>query len=232
MFNRFIVLFSITSLFFLGVAVGHYKYFPFNLLQSLRTKFSYSLQAPFSGSERFINHITLFDGIHGAYDVVFLGDSITSAGRWSELFPSEKVANRGIGGDTSEGILERIDQVIALTPSRVYLMFGINDIARGVSSYEIFSNYKIIISRLHDAGIQAIVQSTLLTNREDFNTDVHLLNELLLSYSKSKGIEFIDINVVLAPEGILINSYDGIHLNADAYLAWRNIIINTKKLTP
>mgnify|MGYP005914789273 CR=1 FL=1 len=46
--------------------------------------------------------------------------------------------------------------------------------------------------------------------------------------SRFKGIDFIDINSNLAPNGLLQNSYDGIHLNADAYLAWRDAIIKAK----
>ncbi|GHY03090.1 Lipase/acylhydrolase family protein [Vibrio cholerae] len=227
MFKRFSFSLLALILFSFGVAVGHYKFFPFSALQSIKTVFA-PAPAPFSQSERFINHVALFDGVHGSYDVVFLGDSITNAGRWSELFPLEKVANRGIGGDTSEGILKRVDQVIALNPVSVYLMFGINDIARGTENTEIFSNYKNIISKLQNSGIKVIVQSTLLTDRDDFNTKVNGLNTLLSDYSSQQGIDFIDINSVLAPDGLLLNSYDGIHLNADAYLAWRDAIIKAK----
>lgn len=227
MFKRFSFSLLALILFSFGVAVGHYKLFPFSALQSIKTVFA-PTQAPFSQSERFINHVALFDGIHGSYDVVFLGDSITNAGRWSELFPLEKVANRGIPGDTSEGILKRVDQVIALNPVRVYLMFGINDIVRGTENAEIFSNYKNIISKLQNSGIKVIVQSTLLTDRDDFNTKVNGLNTLLSDYSSQQGIDFIDINSNLAPDGLLQNSYDGIHLNADAYLAWRDAIIKAK----
>ncbi|MGR5165432.1 GDSL-type esterase/lipase family protein [Vibrio owensii] len=229
MFKRFSLPLLALILFSFGVAVGHYKFFPFSALQTIKAVLAPApAPAPFSQSDRFINHVALFDGVHGSYDVVFLGDSITNAGRWSELFPFEKVANRGISGDTSEGILKRVDQVIALNPARVYLMFGINDIARGTENTEIFSNYKNIISKLQNSGIKVIVQSTLLTDRDDFNTKVNGLNTLLSDHSSRQGVDFIDINHNLAPDGILQNSYDGIHLNADAYLAWRDAIIQAK----
>lgn len=228
MFKRFYLSLLALFLFSFGVAVGHYNFFPFSALQSIKAALVSPFLVPFSQSDRFIRHVALFDGIHGSYDVVFLGDSITSGGRWSELFPLEKVANRGIGGDTSEGILKRVDQVIALNPVRVYLMFGINDIIRGTENSEIFSNYKNIISKLQNSGIKVIVQSTLLTERDDFNTKVNALNILLSDYSFKQGIDFIDINSHLAPDGILQNSYDGIHLNADAYLVWREAITQVK----
>jgi hypothetical protein len=227
MFKRFVFSLLALILFSFGVAVGHYKFFPFSALQSIKTVFA-PAPAPFSQSDRFINHVALFDGVHGSYDVVFLGDSITNAGRWSELFPLEKVANRGIGGDTSEGILKRVDQVIDLNPASVYLMFGINDIARGTENSEIFSNYKNIIYKLQNSGIKVIVQSTLLTDKEHWNTQVNGLNALLSDFSSKQGIDFIDINASLAPDGVLQNSYDGVHLNADAYLVWRDAIIQAK----
>ena len=37
--------------------------------------------------------------------VIMLGNSITASCNWSELFGVDNVINRGIGGDTTEGIL-------------------------------------------------------------------------------------------------------------------------------
>src|SRR5208283_263374 len=65
--------------------------------------------------------------------VVFLGDSITQG--WTALakvFPDFKVVNRGIGGDTTRGILYRLNaDVLALKPAAVVLLIGINDIGLG-----------------------------------------------------------------------------------------------------
>ena len=62
--------------------------------------------------------------------VVFLGDSITQG--WNSLakvFPDFKVVNRGIGGDTTRGVLYRLNaDVLALKPTAVVLLIGINDI--------------------------------------------------------------------------------------------------------
>src|ERR1022692_2171298 len=60
--------------------------------------------------------------------VVFLGDSITAAFEWGESFAgSTPVLNRGIGGDTTLGVLERIADVSRLNPVAVFLMIGTND---------------------------------------------------------------------------------------------------------
>ncbi|HWA97307.1 MAG TPA: GDSL-type esterase/lipase family protein, partial [Pirellulales bacterium] len=67
--------------------------------------------------------------------VVFLGDSITQG--WGPdfkgKFPGMKLANRGIGGDTTRGMLIRLDEdVLALNPAAIVLLMGTNDIEVGI----------------------------------------------------------------------------------------------------
>jgi lysophospholipase L1-like esterase len=65
--------------------------------------------------------------------VVFLGDSITQG--WNGLaqaFPDLKVANRGIGGDTTRGVWYRLrGDVLDLDPAAVVLLIGTNDLGNG-----------------------------------------------------------------------------------------------------
>ena len=72
--------------------------------------------------------------------LVFLGDSITDDGNWDKLFPNLSAENRGIGGDSTLGLLNRLDQIIALQPSQIFLMIGamvfilmMSDISFGVN---------------------------------------------------------------------------------------------------
>ncbi|MCK5845773.1 MAG: hypothetical protein KAG97_13755, partial [Victivallales bacterium] len=64
-------------------------------------------------------------------EICFLGDSITDGCEWRELTGIETVTNRGIGGDTSWGLLARIDEVTEGKPAKVFLMIGTNDLAWG-----------------------------------------------------------------------------------------------------
>ena len=63
--------------------------------------------------------------------VVFLGDSITQGwgADFKKSFDGMKLANRGIGGDTTRGMLLRLQEdVLALNPKAVVLLMGTNDI--------------------------------------------------------------------------------------------------------
>ena len=48
---------------------------------------------------------------HSPKDIVFLGNSITFWAEWQELLGNKHIRNRGIPGDTSYGILGRLDEV-------------------------------------------------------------------------------------------------------------------------
>ena len=59
------------------------------------------------------------------WDIVLLGDRLTEGGEWSEYFPDTQaklnkkggaIRNRGIVGDTAEGIYDRLDQIIPGKP--------------------------------------------------------------------------------------------------------------------
>jgi lysophospholipase L1-like esterase len=82
---------------------------------------------------------------------VFLGDSITQF--WGDdmggSFPGVKVANRGISGDTTRGVLIRMEgDVLALDPSGVVILIGTNDLEEDADPETIAANLKLILARL------------------------------------------------------------------------------------
>jgi lysophospholipase L1-like esterase len=85
--------------------------------------------------------------------VVFLGDSITQG--WGErlraAFPGVEVANRGISGDTSRGVLIRLEEdVLALNPAAVVLLIGTNDLDEGATPEVVAGNLRLIVAALED----------------------------------------------------------------------------------
>ena len=156
-------------------------------------------------------------------EIMMLGDSITDEGEWSELW-GKVVQNRGISGDTTTGVLDRL---YTLNPNtkRVFIMIGVNDIMRGVSEDIVFENYKKILKFFQDKNIEVIIQSTLYigeSRKQNFNVKIEKLNQNLEEFAKSNKIVFINLNPIFAPQKTLLKSFtkDDLHLNADAYKLW------------
>ena len=87
--------------------------------------------------------------------VVFLGDSITQGwgGGLGAAFPGLKVANRGISGDTTRGVLLRLQEdVLALDPAAVVLLIGTNDLEEGATPEVIAANLRLIVAGLERHG--------------------------------------------------------------------------------
>jgi lysophospholipase L1-like esterase len=85
--------------------------------------------------------------------VVFLGDSITQGwgDDFSAAFPGLKIANRGISGDTSRGVLIRLKQdVLALQPAAIVLLIGTNDLEEEADPETIASNLKLILGAIKE----------------------------------------------------------------------------------
>ena len=90
--------------------------------------------------------------------VVFLGDSITQG--WGDdfarRFPGMKAANRGIGGDTSRGMLIRLEEdVLVLDPAAIVILAGTNDVEVGIEPEAIARNLGRIIDSVkrHDETV-------------------------------------------------------------------------------
>ena len=114
-------------------------------------------------------------------DIIFVGNSISAGCEWAEIFNNNKIKNRSISGDTSLGILERIEQVTNFKPKKIFLMIGINDLAVGIKIDSIAKNYSNIIKRIKSLSpeTRVYIQSVLPVN-DDFkgvnNKDVIELN--------------------------------------------------------
>ena len=83
--------------------------------------------------------------------VVFLGDSITQG--WGADFKGKftgmKLANRGIGGDTTRGMLIRLQEdVLALKPAAIVMLLGTNDIEIGLAPEIIGRNFAAILAAI------------------------------------------------------------------------------------
>jgi lysophospholipase L1-like esterase len=93
--------------------------------------------------------------------LVFLGDSITQG--WEDVgssFPGIKTANRGISGDTTRGVLIRLQEdVVALNPRGVVLLVGTNDLEEKTEPEVVAGNMKLIVAALrqHDPAMPVVL---------------------------------------------------------------------------
>ena len=164
------------------------------------------------------------------FTTMMLGDSITDEGLWDELLNSDTIQNRGISGDTTDGVLERLNPM-GKNIEKVFIMIGVNDIMRGKSVDEIYSNYLKIIQFFKEKKIKIHIQSTLYigeTRKANFNPKVEELNKRLEKYASENSITFINLNPILAPNKILKKefTFDDLHLNGTAYKLWAQEIRN------
>ena len=99
-------------------------------------------------------------------EIIFLGDSITEGCNWSEIFHDKRIKNRGIGGDVTKGVLDRLDEIVESKPLKVFLMVGINDLAAGKTEKEVVTNIKKIIKSIQrrSAETEIYLQSILPVN--------------------------------------------------------------------
>jgi lysophospholipase L1-like esterase len=174
---------------------------------------------------------------HSAKDIVFLGNSITANVEWRELLGMENIKNRGISGDISFGILERLDEVIDGKPAKVFILIGINDVSRNIPDEIIVANYRKIISRIQQGSPQTkIYFHTLLPVNNEFtqfknhyNKDEHIafLNSSLKTIAAETKITLIDLHPnFLDANGKLDKKYtiDGLHINAEGYKVWAKLL--------
>lgn len=85
--------------------------------------------------------------------IVFAGDSIIGGWKLEKDFPGKPVANRGIGGDVTRGLLFRLQEdILDLKPKAIVLEIGSNDITADASIADVVSNYNTILETIAKAS--------------------------------------------------------------------------------
>ncbi|MFX1704281.1 GDSL-type esterase/lipase family protein [Chitinophaga sp. CC14] len=179
-----------------------------------------------------------------ARGVVFLGNSITEVGPWSEVLPGMTVSNRGISGDNSFGVYARLDQVLALHPRKIFLLIGVNDIKRGTPLNYIVANYERIAAKVKAMAphttlyLQSVLPVTEPVLADIYvkirNEKIKLLNEGLQQIAAKYHCTYIDLhNDVFAGEDGQLKrelTTDGLHLQPQAYILWVEYLKRKKYL--
>ncbi|NPU85667.1 MAG: hypothetical protein HPY65_14420 [Syntrophaceae bacterium] len=159
--------------------------------------------------------------------VIFVGDSLTGLFDLS-VFQNPAVLNRGICGDFSYGVLQRLDEVIRHNPSKIFIEIGINDIREEVPPVTTLTNYEAIIQRLKSGlpHAEIFVQSILPTADGHHNESALQLNQSLMELSSRYHVEFIDLYSHFVTDGLLDSELttDGVHLSGRGYSIWHDVV--------
>ncbi len=161
-------------------------------------------------------------------DIAFIGDSITDGyEQFGTAYSQYKVAWRGIGGDTTTGVYNRLDvSLYAVNPKVIVLLIGVNNLESMFTDYE-----KIITdirTKLPDAKL--IVQSLHPTSKDfaDRNPDIIDANVRVKEICERNGCTYVDMYTQLVnADGVYSEAYtdDGLHPNEEGYKKITEILL-------
>lgn len=169
-----------------------------------------------------------------AYKTIFLGNSLTEMFDLDYFFGKDSLANFGIVGDFSEGLLQRVNAVIRMKPKNLFIEIGINDMIEQIPLEQICANYRELIKKIHDGSpdTRVFIQSNLpvYINRPSFLTDDREVNEKVLKQNgnlrelaQETNAIYVDLYSAFKRSGYLNDLLieDGIHLTPKAYSVWK-----------
>lgn len=140
----------------------------------------------------------------------YVGNSIIAAGPWSSVCRAS--LNFGEPSATTRDILGRISKIMAAKPTRVVLMIGVNDPAKGITTEETVQNIHTLIAEIHSRGatvtLFALLPVSPQYHRIEYNRHITAINEGLPENSILLKIPFSHYTA------------DGIHLRRSGYSLW------------
>ncbi|MDQ8185029.1 GDSL-type esterase/lipase family protein [Pelagicoccus sp. SDUM812002] len=163
--------------------------------------------------------------------VVFLGDSISEGwgGSLGAAFPGMKVANRGIGGDTSRGVLIRLQEdVLDLDPAGIVLLIGTNDLSEEMPPEMIAGNLELILEAIsaHNPEIPVVLCEVFPSHQSKNRPteEIQKINELYRDLVKGNEQVLVLDTFELFDDGngnaIPALFPDLLHLNESGYAKW------------
>lgn len=174
----------------------------------------------------------------GGVDLLFVGDSITEGWEWNEgehwkrEFVPLGAANFGIGGDTTQNVLWRLDHgaVGVLRPKVVVLLIGTNNLGReNATAADTARGIEAVVAKLRTAFPAAtlVVHGVFPCDpspRAEIRSRIAAVNAQLRALDGRDGkVLFRDIGAVFAePDGSLSPAVlpDGLHLSPEGYRRW------------
>ena len=181
-------------------------------------------------------HRTFVEIAKGApIELLFVGDSITDGWRnagqpvWDQYWGPYKPANFGIGGDTTQGVLWRMQngELDGYKAKLIVLMLGTNNINRNPND-EIVDGDRLIVEEFRKRQPQAKVLILGIFPRtpeatNPYRASIKDINSKLAKLADNKQVFFLDIgDKFLTADGTLTADImpDGLHPNLKGYKIW------------
>lgn len=168
--------------------------------------------------------------------IVMLGNSLTENGKnWAERLGYDEVVNRGIIGDNTVGMTERLCQITPHHPKVIFLMAGINDMVNDNPAINVANRVISLIDsiRTQSPRTRLFVESLLPINESNGRwrtlagrtDDIPVANMYIRAYCESKGIPFVDLfHLMTYPNSNTLReelSHDGLHITEAGYQIWQ-----------
>lgn len=183
-------------------------------------------------------------------DTVMLGDSLTCfGGNWNQRLLGQSTGpfvNRGIAGDDTDGIYDRLNQVLPFHPARIIFLAGVNDISHGLTAQEVAGGVLRICHAIRrECPDTLLTLQTLLPFNEQFHrwrllegrSDVVVeVNRQLRETAQKEGIDLLDLYPHFCePDGNQLPAHltvDGLHLTEAGYAIWVELLRGHLHLPP
>ena len=169
-------------------------------------------------------------------DIVFLGNSITAGTDWAKLLNLPQAKNRGISGDITFGVLDRLQDVIDGKPAKIFILIGINDMSRNIPDSVIVANYKKMIGRIRKGAKKTKiyfytllpVNSSFEKFKNHYGKDEHILflNAEIKKLS-ARRVTVIDLYPAFLDQDNHLKAEltkDGLHLLPAGYKVWADLL--------
>ena len=162
---------------------------------------------------------------------------ITDGGEWHELFNNPHVKNRGISGDTTQGVFDRLDAIVNGQPAKIFLMIGINNVPQNEPADTIAAGIRLIVQKIKQVSpetqiyVQSLLPVTTYYNKFYEHTchwkEIPEINQKIKTVTEKEQVQYIDLfSHFVDAEGQMQKQYtnDGLHLLGKGYLLWKEII--------
>lgn len=173
------------------------------------------------------------------FDNAFYGDSRVIGADFVGAFNDKSVVNLGVGGDRISNLIDRFELIKTVSPKRVFLAIGGNDVLSGKYQEDTFkTEYSALLNMFKENGCDVIIHNVVgltcansslnVSDVNKKNDKIAEANEVIKSCAATYNYTLVDIAAVMNKEGTNeMNpeySLDGVHFNEKGNAVWFDTI--------